>query len=219
MTVLMCVICHAAYAGQTAADMTFQVEGCAPILNNDVVSARIEAVKNASEMAIMQAAAKILLDQYEDETFQALKSVIFGGTDRYIKNYRVISEKKRHDEYTVNARVVVASALVSDDLLQMGMLPDQKGKEGVLVSLSLKGMKKYSDFNRIKTFLQNRPKIVKSVYPCHMEWQQVDCDLVLVGEVQSLVVELEKSGRYSMESVNNNHDGIKINLHVKEEVR
>ncbi len=134
--------------------------------------AREEAVKNALEKAIMQAAAKILLDKFEDEKFQAVKSIMIGKADRYIKNYRMISENRQHDEYTANVNVVVALAPVRDDLLQMGVLQDQGEKEGVSVSLSLKGMKKYSDFAHLKTFLQNRPKIVKSVYPCRLEWQQ-----------------------------------------------
>jgi len=219
LILLMCLFCLSAYADQPATDLTLQVEGRAPVIQNDVVSAREEAVKNASEKAIMQAAAKILLDKYEDENFQALKSILLGRTDRYIKNTRIISEKRLHNDFIAHVQVVVALAHVSNDLLQMGMLPDQRIKEGVVVSFTLKGMKKYSDFNRMKTFLQKHPKIVKSTYPCHLEWQQAHCDLVLVGEVQSLVAELEKTGRYSMESINNDYDRVEINLNVKEEVR
>lgn len=82
----------------------------------------------------------------------------------------------------------------------------------------LKGMNKYSDFDRLKTFLQSRPKIVKSVYPCSLESQQVHCNLVLVGEVQNLVAEIEKSGRYSLEALKKNQNVVEFVLYVKEEV-
>jgi len=98
-------------------------------------------------------------------------------------------------------------------------LQDQGEKEGVSVSLSLRGMKKYSDFDHLKTFLQNRPKIVKSAYPCCLEWQRADFDLIIIGSVQSLVAELEKSGRYSLESLKKNKNVIEIHLQVKEEAQ
>lgn len=216
---LTCIFHYSAYAGQTTTDLTLQVEGRASIVKNDAARAREEAVKNALEKAIMQAAAKILLDKFEDEKFRAVKSILVGKVDRYIKNYRMISENSQHNEYTVNVHIVVALAPVRDDLLQMGFLHDQKEKKSNSVSLVLKGLKKHSDFDRLKSFLQSRPKIVKSVYPCSLESQQAHCDLVLVGEVQNLVAELEKSGRYSMEALKTNQNVVEIILHVKEEVR
>ena len=98
-------------------------------------------------------------------------------------------------------------------------LQDQGEKEVVSVSLSLRGMKKYSDFAHLKTFLQNHPKIVKSAYPCCLEWQRADFDLIIIGSVQSLVAELEKSGRYSLESLKKNKNVVEIHLQVKEEVQ
>ncbi|MCK7477857.1 MAG: flagellar assembly protein T N-terminal domain-containing protein [Candidatus Moduliflexus flocculans] len=93
---------------EATTDLTLQVEGRAPVVKNDVALAREEAVKNALEKAIMQAVAKILLDKVEDEKFQAVKSIMIGKADRYIKNYRIISQNRQHDEYTAAVHVVVA---------------------------------------------------------------------------------------------------------------
>ncbi|MDP2855452.1 MAG: flagellar assembly protein T N-terminal domain-containing protein [Smithellaceae bacterium] len=210
---------HSAYAVQATTDLTLQVEGRAPVVKNDEARAREEAIKNALEKAITQAAAKILSDKFEDEKFQAVKNIMIDKADRYIKNYRIISENRQHDEYTANVHVAVALALVRDDLLQMGVIQGQKGKEGVSVSLSLKGMKKYSDFADLRTFLQSRPKIVQSVYPCRLEWQQAHFVLALTGEVQNLVTEFEKSGKYSLEVLKRNQNVVEINLQVKEETQ
>lgn len=116
-------------------------------------------------------------------------------------------------------KVVVALVPVMDDLLQAGVLQAQGEQEGVSVSLSLRGMKKYSDFARLKTFLQNLPKIVKSAYPCCLEWQRADFNLIIIGSVQSLVAELEKSGRYSLESLKKNKNVVEIHLQVKDEAQ
>jgi len=215
LILLLCIFHHSAYANQTTTDLTLQVTGHASVVNNDVARAREEAVKSALEKAIMQAAAKIMLNKFEDEKFQAVKSIMVGNVDRYVKNYRMVLENRQYNEYAVNVHVVVTLAPIRDDLLQMGFLLDQGEKESSSVSLSLKGMKKHSDFDRLKTFLQSRPKIVKSVYPCSLESQQVHCNLVLVGEVQNLVAEIEKSGRYSLEAFKKNQNVVEIVLHVK----
>ncbi|PKN17130.1 MAG: hypothetical protein CVU71_17705 [Deltaproteobacteria bacterium HGW-Deltaproteobacteria-6] len=207
-----------AYAGQILTHWSIQVEGTAPVIKNDVASAREEAVKNALEKAIIQAAAKILPDKFEDEKSQAVKSVMIDKTDRYVKNYRMISENRQHDDYSVKVNVVVALAAVRDDLMQMGLLQRQGEKESRSVTLFLTSVNKYSDFARIKTFLQNRPKIVKSIYPCHLEWKQVQFDLAVVGSVKNLVSELEKTGRYSLAAPEKNQGGAEIILQVKEEV-
>lgn len=129
LLLLLCIFHHSAYAEPTTADLTLQVAGHASVVNNDLARAREDAVKSALEKAIMQAAAKIMLSKFEDEKFQAVKSIMVGNVDRYIKNYRMISENSQHNEYTVNVHVVVTLAPVRDDLLQMGFLQDQKEKK------------------------------------------------------------------------------------------
>jgi len=207
-----------ACAGQVFPDTNFLVEGSAPVIKNDEARAREEAVGNALEKAIMQAAAKILSEKFEDEKFQAVKSIMIGKSDRYVKNFRMISEQRQHDDYTVNVNAVVAIASIREDLLQMGVLQDPGEKGNIAVALSVKGIRKYSDFARLKIFLQNHPKIVKSIYPCRLEWQQAHFDLV-AGSIRDLVVELESTGRYSLAAPKKNQDGVEINLLVKEEVR
>ena len=215
----ICLCVDSAYARQVLTDLTLQVEGTAPVIKNDVAAAREKAVKNALEKAIMQAMAGFLPDKFEEEKFQALKSIMIGRVEQYVKNYRMISERKEQDACTVKLNVVLASALVKNDLLQMGFLRKQGKKEGASVALSLKGMKKYSDFSGVKSFLQSRPQMVKSFYPCRLGSQQAHFDLIVAGSVQNFLVELENSGRYSVGTRHKNQDIVEINLQVKEEVR
>lgn len=216
---LMTVVPHLAYADQAATDLTLAVEGRAPVVKDDEARARDEAVKNALEKAIMQATAGILSEKGEDEQSQATKNILLGRADRYIRNYRIISEVRQQEQFTAQVHVLVALAPLRDDLIHMGVLPEQRGKDGIAVILSLSGVKKYNDFILIRTFLQNRPKIVKSAYPCYLSWQRVDFDLVLLAEVEQLVAELEKSGRYIVESVSRNQNGAQVTVRMKEEVK
>ena len=213
---VMCILADMAYAVQPLTDLNLQVEGTAQIIKNDIAGAREAAVKNALERAIMQAAAKILSDKYEDEKFQALKSILMSKADRYIKNYRIVSENTQPSDYAATLAVVVDLSFVRDDLMAMGIYQDQGNKSNLRVSLSVKGVKKYSDFSRLKLFLQSRSKIVQSIYPCRLEWQQVHFNLVVAGDVKDLVAELEKAGKYSLETIQRNQDIVEINLQVKE---
>jgi hypothetical protein len=213
-----CIHCNSVYARQMLTDLNFQIAGSASILKNDVAGAREEAIKNALENAIIHTAG-ILSGKFDDEKFQTMKSVMISKAERYVKHYRVISESREHDTYTVNLNVVITSAPVRKALLQMGLLWEQGKKEGIAVALSLKGMKKYSDFADLKAFLQNRFQIVKSIYPCRLEWRQAYFDLVVVGSVRNLLVELANSGKYSMETNYNDKDIVEIYLQVKEEAR
>lgn len=216
--VCTCLHCNSVDARQMLTDLNFQIAGSASILKNDVAGAREEAIKNALENAIIRATG-ILSEKFDDEKFQIMKSAMSSKAKRYVKHYRVISENRERDTYTVNLNVVITSSVVRNDLLQMQLLWQQGKKEYIAVALSLKGMKKYSDFADLKAFLQNRFQIVKSVYPCRLEWRQAYFDLIVVGAVQNLLVELANSGRYSMETIHNDKDIVEINLQVKEEAR
>lgn len=209
------LFCFSVYAGE-ATDLILQVKGRARVVDNDVTRARDEAVKNASENAIMQAVSKILPDKGKDEKLQAVKSIMLERADRYIKRYRTLSESMHQDEYAADVYVVVALPVVRQDLSAMGFLQDPGEKEGRHISLSVKGMKEQSDFAFLKDFLQNHPQMVKSFYPLRMEWQRADFDLILTGPVQNLMVELEKSGRYSIELSEKNNRFSEISLQVKE---
>jgi len=76
----------------------------------------------------------------------------------------------------------------------------QKEKIVPVISLKAIGIKKYSDFSRLKEFLQNRTKIVKNIYPCRFEWQQANFEIEMLGDVQFLVDELTQTGRYAIEA-------------------
>lgn len=210
---------HTACTAEVWTDLNLQVDGKAAVVKNDVARAREEAVKNALEKAILQTAAQLLADRYEDEKFQAMKSILIGKADQYIKNYRITSEKSEQDEYGASVSVLVAQSSVRNDLIQMGLLKPSETAAPTSVSVVLKGVKKYADFTRLRNFLQSRTQIVKSVYPCSLEWQQARCELIVTGDVQTLSSDLARSGRYIVETTGKTQDGHEILLRMKEEIK
>lgn len=215
--ILLAVICaDFAFAGSSGMELNMQVEGNAPVINNDEAGARDAAVKNALANAILRAADRILTEKYENEKFKSVKSNLIGKADRYVKSYRLTSETRQLDSYNISLNVVMALTPLRDDLWQMGVVRDQGGKDLNEVVLSFYDVPKYSDFLSLKIFLQKYPKIVKSIYPCQLEWRKVSFNLI-VGSMRDLAGELEKTGRYLVEIQRENKGVAKIILRVKKE--
>jgi len=210
-------LCSFAYAEQTSTDANLLVEGRAAIIKNDVARARGGAVKNAQEKAVLQIAEKILSDKYSDEKFQAVKSILIGKAGRFVKNYRIVSEQRSQDEYIVAVDIVVVQSAVREDLMQMDILAGPAKPRSQSVSVSLQGIKKYSDFIRLKSFLQSQNKLVKSYYPCTLESRRAVCELVIIGDIKSLIAEFEKEQKYEVEANVQNPDAPVIKLQIREE--
>ena len=146
-----------------------------------------------------------------------MKSVLIGKADQYVKNYRIVSEWNTQDEYVVSVNLMIIQGAVREELIHMGIIAGAEKPKGQSVSVNLQGIKKYSDFIRLKSFLQSQTKTVKSVYPCVLESRKAACELVVVGDVKNLVAELEKDGRYEVELNAQNSNTFSINLRQRED--
>lgn len=189
------------YAQDNSAILSLDVEGSAEISRNDAASARKEAIHNAIENAILKAAAKLMSVPVDDDRFQPVKSIIIDEPDKYVNNYKIVAEMKKPASYEVNVHVVVNLVKLKNDLNKMGFLQSvQTEKISLVVLLDVKGLKKYSDFLRLREFLQSRTEIVKNIYPCRFEWQQAHFEIEIIGDAQSLADELTQTGRYALNS-------------------
>ena len=72
----ICLFQHPAYAVQATTDLTLQVEGRAPVVQNDEARAREEAVKNALEK-VRFACSLSVIGRKQMLFLRNLKSVVF----------------------------------------------------------------------------------------------------------------------------------------------
>ncbi|HOE79210.1 MAG TPA: hypothetical protein PKY71_05205 [Smithellaceae bacterium] len=206
-------------AGAAAAGegLTLLVEGRAKIVKEDEALGRSQAIQDALENALIRAAERIVTDRKAPEKLNAVKAALAGKADRYIGNYRIVSEIRQEDFYQVEAQVLVLEKLLGEDLIQMGLLPQQRSGDVTAVYLSVDHVEKYSDFIGIRNFLQSMPRIVKSPYPCRLGWHQADFDLILLTEVKLFIAQIEQSGRYAVRELGDHQDGVRILLGIKQE--
>lgn len=192
--VLIIFISLPVYAQSDQGVLSLYVEGSAKIKQNDLAGAREEAIQNALEKAILETVSKLLAVPTKAEEFQQAKNIIINEQDKYVQYYKIAEEKRQAQNFIVNVNVVLALSSLKNDLHKMGFLQAaESGKNNIRVSLSVIGLKKYSDYLNLKDFLQNRTKLVKNIYPCSFQWSEVHCEIELSGDAQSFADELVKN--------------------------
>jgi len=209
--------CVPVFAQGDAGVLNLEVEGNAAINQNDIAGARDEAIQDALQRAILEAVSALLPFPVKGEKFLPVKSEIIEQQDRYINNYKIITESKRTETYSVTVNVTVALSDLKGDLAKMGFLQiSEQDKINRIVSLNVKGLKKYSDFSYLKEFLKKRAKIVKNIYPRSFQWQQVYLELEISETAQALADALAKAGRYILDTEQTNKNKIAISLLQRE---
>jgi hypothetical protein len=208
------------YAQNEKGLLSLNVQGTAQIKRNDVASAREEAIQDALEKAILEAASKILSIPAKDENFQLVKNVLLNEPDKYVHYYKITEENREPQTFIVNVNVVVSFLVLKNDLNKMGFLnAPQIEKNNVKVFLNVNNLKKYSEYVRIKEFLQSRTKLVKNIYPSRFEWQHAYFEIKIYGNAQSLANELEENGDCILEIKQTEHDKVEMICWQKAEGR
>jgi hypothetical protein len=198
------------FAQGNAGILNLEVEGNAAINQNDIAGARDSAIQDALQRAILEAASNLLSLPVKDEKFLPVKNEIIERQDRYVNNYKITAESTRTETYGVTVSVAVELLDLKNDLAKMGFLQiSEQDKTNIIISLNVKGLKKYSDFSYLKEFLKKR---VKNIYPRSFEWQQVHLELEILGTAQALADELAKTGQYLLDTEQINKNQIALSL-------
>ncbi len=209
--VLITFISIPVYAQNDEGVLSLYVEGSAKIKQNDVARAREEAIQGALEKAILEAVSKLLAVPNKDEKFQQVKGIIINEQDKYVQYYKITEEKRQSQNFIVNVNVMIALSSLKNDLHKMGYLQTSPaGKNNIRVSLSVIGLKKYSDFLHIKEFLQNRPKLVKNIYPCSFKWSEAHFEIEIFEDAQSFADELVKNVACTLDIKRTDNNRIEI---------
>jgi hypothetical protein len=190
-----------AHARESENLLNLDTEGNAKISQNDVAGARDEAIQDALDKAIYLAASFLLSVPLNDEKFQAIKNALNEDTDKYVSNYKITVENNESDTYSVNVNVSILLSDLKNDLTKMGFLHLlDKDKTNLVVSLRVNSLKKYTDFSRLREFLQKHNKVVKNTYSFHFEWQRAIMEIEIIGTAQVLADELARTGRYLVDT-------------------
>lgn len=177
---------------------TVETDGAGLITDDDVASARNNAISDALRNAVEQAVATLIPGQSLDKKSQAIRDRIYARSDQYIRDYRINSEKQVQKVYAVNVRSAVFIDSIRDDLQTLGLLKAEKNRvPATEVALIVKGLTSCADYARVKELLKTRVTGVRNVYQRELAWGTARLNLYLQGTVQSFSDELTKAGHFS----------------------
>jgi len=178
---------------------TVETEGTGLITNNDLASARNNAINDALRNAVEQAVATLIPLQTLDKRSQAIRDGIYAKSDQYIHDYKISSERQVQKVYAVNVRSAVFIDSIRDDLQTLGLLKVEKNiVPATEVAVTVKGLTSCADYIKAKELLRTKVKGVRHVYQHQIAWGAARLSLDFQGPVQSLSDELIRTGHFSL---------------------
>jgi hypothetical protein len=122
---LAVVISGTAEAQQTSETKTVVVVGSGPIYGGNVQAARQTAIKESLVTAVAQMTAEILQPDALMENFALINSTVYAQTDKYIQDYKVLTETTSDKSYRVMVQATVAAKKIAEELSKEGILRAQ----------------------------------------------------------------------------------------------
>lgn len=187
---------------------TVNTEGTGIIINDDLATARNNAIQDALQKAVEHVVLTLVPTKTMASQSQIIKDNLYAKSSEYIHDYRIISEKQYQAVYAVNVRSTLFASSIRGDLqvLELLML-DKKQIPITVVVVTIRGLKSYTDLAKVKELLKTKIKVVMNIYQRRFEWGMARLDLEIQGTVQSLAGELVKTGHFSLDTahVDQNH--------------
>jgi len=178
---------------------TVNTEGTSIIINDDLASARNNAIQDALQKAVENVVITLVPTKTMASQSHIIRDNLYSKSSEYIHDYRITSEKTYQTVYTVNVRSTLFASSIRDDLQDLGLLIVEKKQVPItVVVLTVRGLKSYTDFAKVKELLKTKMKAVKNIYQRRFEWGMARLDLDIQGTVQSLAGELVKTGHFSL---------------------
>ncbi len=164
---------------------TIEVIGREIICQNDVPSAKKQAIANALASAVERIVAKVLTEDLRIKNFETLNLLIYNNTDIFIKSYKLLAEISLQKFYIVMVSVNIITDKIYEQLADAGILRGNKIMPQVVVSISLEN-KDYlygKEAEYIKNFAQiSAEKSLKNKGFIIKTENNMDVDIVIHGK-------------------------------------
>jgi hypothetical protein len=168
-----------------------ETEGSARIIGGDLARARNEAVRDALQKAVEQVTGRWLAPQEAARKSLVLKEQITERAEGFTKEYRIASEITAFDLYTVAIRATVLADSIRNDLRILGLIRQTQIKPPVnRVSLTIRGIRTYSDYIRCRGVLKEKIPEIREITPREASWGLARFDIETEGTAQTVAERL-----------------------------
>ncbi|HYA14428.1 MAG TPA: flagellar assembly protein T N-terminal domain-containing protein [Syntrophales bacterium] len=189
---------------------TVNTEGTSTITNDDLANARNNAIQDALQKAVEQVVIILIPDKTISSQSQIIRDNLYAKTMEYIHDYKILSERQYQAAYQVNIRATLFASSIREDLQGLGILVLKKQIPITVVFVTVRGLKSYSDFAKVKELLTTKVKAVANIYQRRFEWGVARLDLEIQGTVQSFAGELVKTGHFSLDNTRADQNHIEV---------
>lgn len=178
---------------ELAPTQVIEAEGSASVTGGDLARARSEAVRQALQKAVEQAAGHWLTPQGTADRSQILKERIADRAEGFIQEYRIVSETTVLDVHTVVIRASVLAESLRKDLIELGLIkPTQLRLPVTRISLTIRGIRTYGDYVKCRSTLQDRIPGIREISLREASWSLARFDIAAEGTVSVLAERLRE---------------------------
>lgn len=125
-----------AYAQQRVQDKTFVVIGSSTLKGTTMQAARDRAISESLVTAVALMTEEVLKIDSLVENFPQVNSIIFGNTDAFVQEYKVLTETESDRFYRVVVKATVAGKKIAKQLSKAGILRAKIDLPSVLFFIS-----------------------------------------------------------------------------------
>lgn len=178
---------------EAVATQVVEAEGSAPVIGLDLARARNQAVRDALQQAVVQVANRFLAPQDAERKSPLLKEQIYSQAEGFIQDYRLVFETAVMDVYTVAIRATVFAGGIRNELQRLGLIrSNQPELVSARISLTIRGIRSYSDYARCHGILKERIPGIKAVVPREASWGLARFDIAADGAVPTVAERLRE---------------------------
>ena len=134
--VLILSLSVGAYAQQRVQDKTFVVIGSSTLKGTTMQAARDRAISESLVTAVALMTEEVLKIDSLVENFPQVNSIIFGNTDAFVQEYKVLTETESDKFYRVVVKATVAGKKIAKQLSKAGILRAKIDLPSVLFFIS-----------------------------------------------------------------------------------
>jgi len=175
-----------------------ETEGSATITNNDLPGARNKAINDALKNAVERAVAELVREDKDGKGSRAVRHGIMAGSDQYIHDFKISTERQVENNYVVNVRSTVFIGSLRDDLEALGLLRVKKNVVKLTeMTVTVRGLKSPADIVRVKEILTTKIKGVSVIHPRELAWGTAMLSVDFHGDAGAFSDELTKTGLFS----------------------
>lgn len=171
----------------------FETEGIAAVIDSDLARARDGAVRDALQKAVTRATGQWLASQDVERKYEMLRERLYDRAEEFTQDYRILFELSDPDIYSVTVRVTVFSDRIRQDLQELGLInPPAQNPSVTLIFLTIRGIRTYSDYVRVRGILKERIPEIREAVPREASWGLARFDIAAEGTVAAVAERLRE---------------------------